>query len=199
MPTIVGGQQPPAEGEPRGQIRIAVEQFENAEESAVGTQVDVCRLEMVQPVFESTLSLHKSVVVEPQIGRRLPQILGQILKDVGSMAWRDLVAQLGESAELAFIQLMTDVSVPLEERATIWAQVDDMEPLVRLRTWDRIRPWLAREIDGGPLRGRVKVSEAFPEPPGIEAWRARLAQEAVRANQDAEGGEAAGVDRTGDR
>ena len=43
MPTIVGGQQPPAEGEPRGQIRIAVEQFENAEESAVGTQVDVSR------------------------------------------------------------------------------------------------------------------------------------------------------------
>ena len=30
LPTIVGGQQRPAEGEPRGQIRIAVEQFENA-------------------------------------------------------------------------------------------------------------------------------------------------------------------------
>jgi len=118
---------------------------------------------------------------------------------MGTGRMRDLVSKLGESAELAFIQLMTDVSVPLEERATIWAQVDDMEPQVRLRTYDRIRPWLAREIDSGPLRGRVIVDEAFPKPPGITAWRAQLAAEAVRANQDAEGGQASGVDRTGDR
>ena len=118
---------------------------------------------------------------------------------MGTGRMRDLVSQLGESAELAFIQLMTDVSVPLEERATIWAQVDDMEPQIRLRTYDRIRPWLSREIDSGPLRGRVLVDEAFPKPPGIESWRAQLAAEAVRANQDADGGQASGVDRTGDR
>ena len=118
---------------------------------------------------------------------------------MGTARMRDLVARIGESAELAFIQLMTDPTVPLDERATIWAQVDEMEPRVRLRTTDRIRPHLAREIAMGPFAGRVDVDDVFPEPPGIAAWRAQIAAEKVRAAEQADEGEASGVERAGGR
>jgi hypothetical protein len=110
-----------------------------------------------------------------------------------------LVGQLGQSVPMAFAQLMSDPTVPLEERATIWAQVDDVEPQLRLRTYDQIRPWLVAEIGNGPLQGRVDVDAIFPPPPGIDAWRQQLAAEALRAKQQDRGGEAAGVERTGDR
>ncbi|MCH2138732.1 MAG: hypothetical protein MK074_06750 [Phycisphaerales bacterium] len=118
---------------------------------------------------------------------------------MGTGRMRDLVSQIGQSAELAFLQLMTDPSVPIEERATIWAQVDDMEPQIRMRTYDRIRPWLDREISSGPLRGRIAVDQLLPEPPGMEAWRAQQAAQAVREAQEDGGGQGAGVERTGDR
>jgi hypothetical protein len=118
---------------------------------------------------------------------------------LGTARMRDLVGQLGQSVPMAFAQLMSDPTVPLEERATIWAQVDDVEPQLRLRTYDQIRPWLVAEIGNGPLQGRVDVDAIFPPPPGIDAWRQQLAAEALRAKQQDRGGEAAGVERTGDR
>ena len=118
---------------------------------------------------------------------------------LGTARMRDLVGRLSQSVPMAFVQLMSDPTVPLEERATIWAQVDDLEPQLRVRTWDQIRPWLVAEIDNGPLAGKVNVDEAFPEPPGMEAWRAQLAAEALRNQQQLDAGQGAGVERTGDR
>jgi hypothetical protein len=118
---------------------------------------------------------------------------------LGTARMRDLVDQLANSAPLAFEQLMTDPTVPLEERATIWLQIDDHEPQMRLRTYDRIRKWLVAELQRSPLRDRITVDDILPSPPGIEAWRVQLAQEARRRAEEADAKQASGVDRTGER
>ena len=118
---------------------------------------------------------------------------------LGTARMRDLVSQLTNSAPMAFEQLMIDPTVPLEERATIWLQVDDHEPQMRLRTYDRIRKWLATELQRSPLREAITVDDVLPAPPGIEAWRLQLAQEARLRAEQADALEASGVDRTGER
>jgi hypothetical protein len=108
---------------------------------------------------------------------------------------RDLVAVLGKSAEIAFLQLMIDPSVSYEERAQIWAQVDEFEPELRLRTSDRIRPLVERELQMGPLAGQVSIDEFLPEPPGIEAFRAAMAARAVREAEAEDAKKGAGIER----
>ena len=118
---------------------------------------------------------------------------------LGTARMRDLVAQLGQSVPRSFVQLMSDPTVPLEERATIWMQIDDAEPQLRLRTYDQIKRWVTAELNSGPLKGRVSIDDVLPAPPGIEAWRQQLALEALESQEQDRGGEAAGVERTGDR
>ena len=114
---------------------------------------------------------------------------------MGTGRMRDLVAVLGKSAEIAFLQLMIDPSVSYEERAQIWAQVDEFEPELRLRTSDRIRPLVERELQMGPLAGRVSIDEFLPEPPGIEAFRAAMAARAVREAEAEDAKKGAGIER----
>ncbi|MDP6890231.1 MAG: hypothetical protein QF471_02785 [Phycisphaerales bacterium] len=114
---------------------------------------------------------------------------------LGTARMRDLLAVLGTSAEIAFLQLMIDPTVSYEERALIWAQVDQFEPELRLRTSDRIRPLVQRELEMGPLAGRVSIDEFLPEPPGIEAFRAAIAARAVREVQAEDDRKGADVDR----
>ncbi len=102
---------------------------------------------------------------------------------------------VGKSAGIAFLQLMIDPSVSYEERAQIWAQVDEFEPELRLRTSDRIRPLVERELQMGPLAGRVSIDDFLPEPPGIEAFRAALAARAVREVQAEDAKKGADVER----
>ncbi len=114
---------------------------------------------------------------------------------LGSARMRDLVAVLDGSAEVAFIQIMTDPTIPYDERIQIWSQVDEFEPELRLRTADRIRPAVARELEWGPLAGRVTVDELLPEPPGLAAFRAAIADRALKTKQAEDDREAAGVQR----
>ena len=118
---------------------------------------------------------------------------------LGTARMRDLVGQLSQSVPRSFVQLMADPTVPLDERATIWMQIDDFEPQLRVRTYDQIRGWIAAELQNGPLRGHVQVDDVLPSPPGIEAWRQQLAAEALERQLQDRGDEAAGVERTGDR
>jgi hypothetical protein len=114
---------------------------------------------------------------------------------LGTARMKDLLAVLGRSAEIAFLQVMTDPTIPLEERSLIWAQVDEFEPEMRLRTADRIRPIVDRELSMGPLAGRVSVDDLLPEPLGLAAYRAALAERALRERQREDDRKAVGVDR----
>ncbi len=89
----------------------------------------------------------------------------------------EIIGALENSAETAFLQLMTDTTVPLQERLTIWRQIDQHEPELRLRVYDWIRPSVEQQFNQHPLSERYTMGQVFPAPRGIEAYRVRMAQE----------------------
>ncbi|TVQ52373.1 MAG: hypothetical protein EA377_10325 [Phycisphaerales bacterium] len=96
----------------------------------------------------------------------------------GTGRLRDLLGQLENSAEIAFVQLMTDPTIPLQERLTIWRRVDQHElPGLRLRAYDRIQPTLERQFARHPLSTQQSLDQVFPKPPGLEAYRTELARQ----------------------
>jgi hypothetical protein len=100
----------------------------------------------------------------------------------GRMA--EIIGQLEQSVEIAFLQLMTDPTITLEERLTIWRQIDQHEPQLRLRVYDYIRPSIEQQYNTNPLSQRFTLAQVFPTPRGIEAYRVRMAQE--RAAREAQ-------------
>lgn len=95
----------------------------------------------------------------------------------------EIIGALETSAETAFLQLMTDTSIPLEERLTVWRQIEQHEPLLRLRIYDWIRPSIEQQYQANPLSQRFTLSQVFPAPRGIEAYRVQMARE--RAEREA--------------
>ncbi|MCH2134349.1 MAG: hypothetical protein MK116_11415 [Phycisphaerales bacterium] len=100
---------------------------------------------------------------------------------------RDVLSTLDRSAEIAFLQLMLDPAIPFEERMTIWAQVDDLEPEMRLRVYDQMIRSLASQYAMSELSQAIPLEEAFSQPPGLEAFRQKIAAERL-AEQEAQAG-----------
>ena len=69
---------------------------------------------------------------------------------------------------------------------TIWAQVDELEPQVRLRTYDRLEAELKRQLGIHPLGRSITMAEGFPEPPGLDAFRQQMARERALEAQEAQ-------------
>jgi hypothetical protein len=99
---------------------------------------------------------------------------------------KDIIGVLESSAQITFEQLMIDTTVPIEERMAIWAGVDRLERGLRPRVYDRIISELQTQYSRHPLHNVRSFAEAFPEPPGLEAWRLKMAKEATKASTDAE-------------
>ena len=114
---------------------------------------------------------------------------------MGTGRMADIIGAIGDSAETAFVQIMIDPSVPLPERITIWSQADELEPQIRLRTYDRIRPLLQRELSYMALGDQITIDEVLPAPPGIEAWRTRMAAEAQQRIEAADDRQGTNVER----
>jgi hypothetical protein len=114
---------------------------------------------------------------------------------LGSARMRDIIGQLEQSAEIAFLQLMIDPSIPMEERMTIWAGVDEIEPQLRLRVYDKLARPLGEQLSLHPLSRSLSMGDAFPEPPGLDAWRQQIALERQREQQAAEAARKQGVER----
>ena len=90
---------------------------------------------------------------------------------------KDIIGALEESAQLSFQQVMTDPMIPMEERMVIWAGIDSLEQGLRPRVYDRIMPVIQDQYLNHPISKNTPISIAFPEPPGIQAWRKKLALE----------------------
>ncbi len=104
----------------------------------------------------------------------------------GSGRIKDILGVLESSAQITFEQLMLDSTVSIEERMAIWAGVDQLERGLRPRVYDRIVPRLKQQYDQHPLRRVRSFAEAFPEPPGLQAWRQKLAKDAAKEKEAAE-------------
>jgi hypothetical protein len=114
---------------------------------------------------------------------------------LGSGRMRDIIGQLEQSAQIAFLQLMIDPSIPMEERMTIWSGVDELEPQLRLRTYDMLAEPLGEQLMAHPLGRTLVMADAFPEPPGIEAWRQQIALERQLEKEAADAARKEGVER----
>lgn len=93
---------------------------------------------------------------------------------------KDIIGALEESAILSFQQVMTDSSIPIEERMSIWAGIDNLEQGLRPQVYDRIMPILQRQYSNHPLSQTTPLAHVFPEPPGLDAWRRKIALERAR-------------------
>jgi len=93
----------------------------------------------------------------------------------------ELVSRLEVSVESAYLQLMIDPTLPLSERSTIWRKTDQyvqsMMPDLRARVYDLMMPQLRRQMENSPLSRRYSVSDLFPAPPNLEAYRQRIAEQ----------------------
>tara|TARA_B110000495_G_C23043070_1_gene627396 strand:- start:3108 stop:5099 length:1992 start_codon:yes stop_codon:yes gene_type:complete len=104
----------------------------------------------------------------------------------GSGRIKDIIGVLESSAQITFEQLMTDPTISIEERLAIWAGVDKLERGLRPRVYDRIASRLQAQYEMHPLSKLRTFDVAFPEPPGLDAWRQKLANEANAARGEAE-------------
>jgi hypothetical protein len=94
---------------------------------------------------------------------------------------KDIIGALESSAQITFEQLMTDPTISIEERMAIWGGVDRLQQGLRPRVHDRILPRLQTQYERHPLSRIRTFNEAFPEPPGLQAWRQQMAKEAADA------------------
>ncbi|MDP7006542.1 MAG: hypothetical protein QF718_10085 [Phycisphaerales bacterium] len=108
---------------------------------------------------------------------------------------KDLIGTLENSAQITFEQLMTDSTIPIEERIAIWHGVDKLEQGLRPRVYDRIVGLLQTQYSRNPLSRIRTFDEAFPKPPGLEAWRQKMAVEAEKQKKLEEVNPSGSIDR----
>jgi hypothetical protein len=101
----------------------------------------------------------------------------------GTRRIADIIGDLEDSSEYAFLDLLTDPSMPWEQRQAIWAGIDRVEtavtgraPALRALVYDRIMPALAQQFVTSPYSQRFTVDQFFPPPPGLDIARQQLAQ-----------------------
>lgn len=103
----------------------------------------------------------------------------------------DLLGDVEDSTELAYLQLLTDPTVNLIDRLTIWSNTDRLEsdiireaplilnreaPALRALVYDRARPILEQQFANSELSVRNTFEEMFPQPPGLDRAREILIQ-----------------------
>jgi hypothetical protein len=95
----------------------------------------------------------------------------------GEGRMKDIVKGVEDSAAVALALLMMDQSVRMEDRITVWSQVDKVDPELRARVYDDIRPQFENQFKTHFLSRKYTLAEALPEPPNLEAVRQKMAQE----------------------
>ncbi len=136
----------------------------------------------------------------PELFREAVQFANQVTKEFktneynnyttkfGTGRIKDIIGALESSAQITFEQLMTDPTLSIEERMAIWAGVDKLEQGLRPRVYDSITPRLKAQYERHPLSKVRSFDKAFPPPPGLDAWRKKVAKEAENAqNQNPSG------------
>ncbi len=92
----------------------------------------------------------------------------------------EFVSRLERSVEDAFLQIIIDPTLSLEERSLIWRNVDRYEPQLRARVYDKVVGQLQLQLSRSVYGSRYRVADLFPAPPNLEEFRQRLAEERAR-------------------
>jgi len=93
----------------------------------------------------------------------------------------DLIGDLEASERVVFERVLLDRSLPLIDRLTIYNRAaEDFRRMVH----DNVRAPLEAEFLASPMSQALAFPEVLPEPPGMEAYRARQAAEVERRRQE---------------
>ncbi|MHC5023567.1 MAG: hypothetical protein ACYTGG_06605 [Planctomycetota bacterium] len=130
------------------------------------------------------------------VGRGRPEVLRQALEFAGQVTeffrthennaylnkfgrarMAELVYNVGDSAKLALFDVMVDRSIRLEDRMTIWSQLDKDAPGLRPYVYDAVRRQLDAELRSTPYGERFTIDQILPAPPNMEALRIRIREE----------------------
>jgi hypothetical protein len=94
---------------------------------------------------------------------------------MGDRRMGDLVSGLERSVEDTLVNLMRDSTIPIVDRLTIYNKLPEEQ---RAMCYDAAKDALAAEFSNSPLAGAMNFASVFPEPPNMEAYRARQAEQA---------------------
>lgn len=95
----------------------------------------------------------------------------------------DLIGDLEASERVVLQQVMTDRTLPLIERLTIYNRAPEE---FRRRVYDLVRPQIEAEFAQSPMSRTLTLAQVLPEPPGMEAQRAEMAREAAEKQRERE-------------
>lgn len=102
---------------------------------------------------------------------------------MGERRLADLIGDLGSSVRNVFTRLMVDPTLPLVDRLTIYNRAkEDLRRLV----YDDVKPQLELELQNSPLAQVLTLNEVLPEPPGMDEYRAQVAEERARQEESAD-------------
>jgi hypothetical protein len=101
----------------------------------------------------------------------------------GSARMGDLVHEIEDSTEIAYLQLLSNPDVTMTDRMRIWANTDRVEsevfkrsPALRALVYDRLMPGLRQQFANHEQAQKMTADQAFPAPPGLDNARAVLLQ-----------------------
>jgi len=95
----------------------------------------------------------------------------------------DLIGDLEDSERVVLERVLLDRSLPLIDRLTIYNRAsEDFRRLV----YDDVRTPLEGEFLSSPMAQTLAFAQVLPEPPGMEAFRARRAEEAERRRRESQ-------------
>ena len=97
---------------------------------------------------------------------------------------KDLVGDRESSVRDVFRSVLLDRSLPLIDRLTIYNRAGEAQ---KRMAYDQVGPELETEFLSTPLAQAFPFAQAFPEPPGMEAYRQAqaAAMQAAEARQKA--------------
>jgi hypothetical protein len=109
----------------------------------------------------------------------------------GTGRMKDIVGELEDSAEFAYLLLLTSPAMRMQDRMAIWANTDRIEaevnkrpPVLRAMVYDQMMPALRQQFVNHELGASMTVDQAFPAPPGLDAARQMLADRKARREKE---------------
>ncbi|MFO0874809.1 MAG: hypothetical protein U0575_12675 [Phycisphaerales bacterium] len=125
----------------------------------------------------------------PEVLQEAMKFAAQVTRYFKTTKYTDFVNKMGESRLGALIgtldssvrdvleAVLVDRSSPLLERLFIYNGIDEAQKRL---VYDRVKPAIEAEFNADQVASALQFAQAFPEPPGMEAYRAELAAEAAR-------------------
>jgi len=91
-----------------------------------------------------------------------------------------------DNHEEIFDVVITDGTLDLFERMTIWRYADEMtvDPELRAKVYRDVIPAIEQELASLPIGQRFSAEELFPPPPNLEAYERRIALERERRERE---------------